>query len=311
MALTLVEAAKLAADNNQAFRSGVIEHYAREAEILRVMSFMDIPGGAYRYNREDALPGVGFRGVNEAFSESTGVINPLIEPLAIAGGDLDVDKFIVDTQGDGVRTTHEVLKIKALAHWWQRTFVKGDSSADPREFDGLQKRIVGNQLMDAGATNGGDALSLIILDELIDLVDGPTHLIMNKTLRRRLTAAARSTTVGGFIQWLPDEFGRRVSHYNDLPILVFDEDGQGSKIFPFTEPAPADAAAATTSIYCVSIADGKLQGIQSAGIDTRDLGELQTKPVYRTRVDWNSGFAALHGKSVARLRGIKNAAVVA
>jgi hypothetical protein len=41
------------------------------------------------------------------------------------------------------------------------------------------------------------------------------------------------------------------------------------------------------------------------------LGEVQDKPVFRTRVDWNCSFAIYNGYSVARLYGITNAAVVA
>jgi hypothetical protein len=47
------------------------------------------------------------------------------------------------------------------------------------------------------------------------------------------------------------------------------------------------------------------------GISARDLGEVQDKPVFRTRVDWNCSFAIYNGYSVARLYGITNAAVVA
>ena len=42
-----------------------------------------------------------------------------------------------------------------------------------------------------------------------------------------------------------------------------------------------------------------------------DLGEIDAKPVLRTRVEWLVGMAALHGRCAARLRGISNAAVVA
>jgi hypothetical protein len=41
------------------------------------------------------------------------------------------------------------------------------------------------------------------------------------------------------------------------------------------------------------------------------LGELQTKPVYRTRVEWLVGLAAMHGRCASRIWGITNAAVTA
>ena len=152
------------------------------SSILGALPFQNIAGNALKYNREDVLPGVGFRGVNEGFSESVGVLNPITESLVIAGGDLDVDRFILQTMGAGQRSTQERMKTKALAHRWTKTFIKGDSATEPREFDGLQRRIpVGSsQLLDAGATSGGDALSLFKLDTLISKVDDPTHLVMNR-----------------------------------------------------------------------------------------------------------------------------------
>ena len=43
----------------------------------------------------------------------------------------------------------------------------------------------------------------------------------------------------------------------------------------------------------------------------RDLGELQSAPVFRTRVEWYNGFAVFNGRSVTRLWSIADAAVVA
>ena len=146
MALTLVEAAKLALAGGEVLRSSVVEMYAQSSDVLRVLPFESIQGNAYRYSQEQSLPGVGFRGLNEGYSEAAGVINPLVEPLVIAGGDLDVDKFILDTQGAGVRATHEAMKVKALAHRFTKTFLKGDTQTDNEEFDGLQVRLTGNQL---------------------------------------------------------------------------------------------------------------------------------------------------------------------
>jgi hypothetical protein len=308
MALTLVEASKLYAGDP--LRSAIIELYARNSDILRVLPFENIEGNAMRYNREQTLPGIGFRGVNEAYTESTGILNPITEPLLIAGGDLDVDKFIVDTMGMNQRSVHEAMKVKALALKWTETFIKGDQATEPREFDGLQVRCTGGQLIAAGSTANGTPLSLAKLDELIDSVENPQYLIMNKTMRRRLTQAARNYTVGGFITYDVDEFGMQVAKYNDLPILIADEDNEGNQILPFTEAATSGTATAT-SIYCVSFGDGKLMGLQSGDMSVRDLGELQTKPCYRTRVEWYNGIAVFHGKSASRLWSISDAAVTA
>lgn len=310
MALTLVEAAKLAANQGAMLRSSIIELYAQNSDVLRTLPFDNINGNALRYNREETLPGIGFRGVNEAYSEDTGVINPVTEPLVIAGGDLDVDKFILSTMGQEQRAVRESMKVKALAHRWTKAFLKGDSASDPREFDGLQVRLTGSQLVSAGSTSGGTALSLAKLDELIDAVDNPTHLVMNRTMRRRLSAAARSSSVGGYITYSLDEFGRQVAMYNGLPILIVDQDNTGAEILQFNESA-ASGSATASSIYCVSLGEGMLQGIQNGGMQVVDLGEVQTKPVLRTRVEWYAGIALFHPKAAARLWSIADAAVTA
>ena len=65
MALTLVEAAKR---SQNPIQSAIIEMYARNSDILMSLPFDTIQGNALRYNREETLPGIGFRGVNEAYT---------------------------------------------------------------------------------------------------------------------------------------------------------------------------------------------------------------------------------------------------
>ncbi|MFA5387279.1 MAG: major capsid protein [Candidatus Paceibacterota bacterium] len=313
MALTLIEAAKL--ETGDVYKSGVIELYAGSSDILMNLPFEGISGNALKYNRESSLPGVGFRGVNESYTASTGVLNPLTEALVIAGGDLDVDKFIVDTQGIQQRTVHEAMKVRALSLAWTRKFIKGDTASDPREFDGLQTRITGSQLIAAGTTDGGTALSLAKLDEAIDQTLNPTHLIMSKAMARKFAAAGRATAVSGYITYTPDQLGRRIMQYNDLPILTVDLDNESTAILDFNEVSYTSSAwggAATgTSIYVVSMGPMGLTGIQNGGIDVRDLGELQTSPLFRTRVEWYNGMAIYNGRAVTRLGSIANSAITA
>jgi hypothetical protein len=304
MALTLVEAAKL--HSGDIMKSSIIELYARNSDVLQFLPFENISGNSLSYNREDRLPGVGFRGVNQGYTESTGVLNPQTERLTIAGGDLDVDKFIVDTMGADQRSSQEAMKVRALALRWGKAFIKGDQDSDPREFDGLQKRVQSSMIIDNHSTGAG--LSLAALDEAIDAVDNPTAIIMNKALRRRLTQASRDTTIGGHVEFTQDSYGRRMTQYADLPILIVDEDEEAEQILPFNE-AGAGGGSSSTSLYVVSMGEGKLIGLQNGDIGVRDMGELESKPAFRTRVEWYSGFAIYHGKSVARVRGITNAPI--
>lgn len=307
MALTIIEAAKL--NPGEVIRNAIIELYAGSSDILRVLPFSNIPGNAMKYNREGALPGIGFRGVNEAYTPSTGVLNPITEALVIAGGDLDVDKFIVDTMGLEQRSVQEAMTVRALGLAWTAKFIKGDSISDAREFDGLQTRVTGDQKIAAGATVNGTPLSLGKLDEAIDQTTDPTHMIMSKAMARKFATAARGGIMGDY-NVVIDEMGMRVEYYMGLPILKVDLDNESNAILPFTEAATSGTATAS-SIYVVSMGDGALTGLQNGMVDVRDLGELQTSPLYRTRVEWYNGIAIYNGRAATRLWSISDAAITA
>lgn len=308
-ALTLLEASDLAMGNDEVKRSAIIELFAYP-DLLKVLPFMDVPGGSYTYTQEGALPGVAFRGFNEAYTNGVGVVNSQVEVLKIVGGDLDVDKALIKTHGADIRTRQEKMKVKALSLFLAGKIINGDSEQDPREFDGLRKRIVGSQRIPAGSANGGDALSLQILDEAIDAVEGATHLVMSKRMRNLLSAASRQTSVAGFITWDKTEFGERIAYYNDLPILVTDYDDKNVQVIDFNEACPGGGTTGT-SIYVLNIGDSGVIGLQNGVMEVDDLGQVNDKPVYRTRIEWLISLAVMSGRAAARVWGIKKAPVVA
>jgi len=306
MALNLIEAAKIALGRDEVLKATIMELYAKGSNVVAYLPFENITGNALSFNREKTLPTIAFRGINEAYTEGTGAVDNITESLKIAGGDLDVDKFLVDTGGPDQRGTQEALKIKALSLAMAREILKGDATSDPKSFDGLQVRLVGDQkIVNATAVA---ALSLAKLDELIDAVEDPTNLIMSKAMRRRLTTAARATAVGGYVTYDVDAFGRRVTKYNDLPILIADRDNTNTLILPFTETSDGGTAS-TASIYCVSYEENGVVGLQNGEMDVRDLGELDEKPVYRTRVEWYVTLSIMRPRAAGRLYNFTDAAV--
>lgn len=308
MALTLVEAANIALGKDEVYKASIMELFARSSDLVRTLPFENISGNALTYLREKELPATGFRGVNEGYTESTGKVDKIIESLAIAGGDIDVDKFLVDTMGTDQRTTQEGLKVKSLSLAITKNLIKGDVLSDIKSFDGLQTRCLGDQLVVAGSTANGTPLSLAKLDELIDATEEPTHLIMNKAMRRRITQAARNTAVGGFISWEKDEFGQKIAVYQDLPILIIDKDETNTDIMPFNETCSSGTATGT-SIYCASLNDSGLVGLQNNTMDVRDLGEQEDKPVYRTRIEWYIAMTIMRERAASRLWSISDVAV--
>ena len=297
--LTLTEAAKLSQD---VLQRGVIEIFARTSAVLELLPFMEIQGNSYKYNIETTLPGIGFRSVNEGYTESAGVVNQLSEGLVIAGGDVDVDRFIVQTRSNvnDQRAIQTEMKAKALALAWTDTFFNGDVGTNAKAFDGLKKRIGSPQTVTAGAN--GATLTISMLDELLDAVQGtPDVLFCSKAMRREIKKILQAND--GYTESVLDAFGRPIMSYGGVPIRTIETNASGTEILGFTETQGSSSVAG--SIYAVKFgAEQFVSGLQNGGMSVRDLGELDTLPVYRTRIEWYSGLAVFHPKAAARLKGI-------
>ena len=312
--MLLTEYAKTAFNEGKFVKANIVEMFARASAWLALINFETIQGNAYAYNVEGELPGVAFRGVNESFTPSTGVINPMIEALRISGGDLQFDNFLMRTLGEGRRSQEENMKVKALAAAITLKLIKGDSTVDPREFDGLQARIVNDQLIAAGTTDNGDPLSLAKMDELIDAVPGCNAILLNKAMRRRFTAAARTPSLAGNIEMTKDEFGRPQTTYAGIPLVIPYPENDGVEPLAFDEQGDVKGTpggASSTSIYAVRLGTDGVMGIQSQPMSVRALGEMHNDPKQVTRVEWDIGLVVNHGRAAARLGGISNAAIVA
>lgn len=312
MALTLVEAAKYSQDNLQ---RGVLETFVIESPVLDRIPFLDVQGNAYAYNEEATLPGVEFRAVNAAYSESTGTINQKSETLVILGGDADVDTYLVATRGNlnDLRAEQTALKVKAISYKYQDGFINGDTAVDANSFDGLKKRLTGAQVI-AAATNGlpvvgaDDAARHTFfdaLDALLAAVPGAQALYMNALILSKIRSSARRLTI---YDQTVDSFGRKIATYNGVPMLDIGNKADGSLIIPQTETQGTSNIA--SSIYAVrfgaSEGDQAVTGLTNGGVSVRDLGEQQAKPVFRTRIEFFTGLAVFGGKAAARLTGVLN-----
>ncbi|WP_163530874.1 major capsid protein [Halobacillus ihumii] len=291
MALSLAQAAKLSTDTLQA---GVIETFARTSPVLEMLPQMEVAGNSYQYNQEDSLGEVEFRKVNEGYTEGGGSVVQKSDTLSIVGGDVDVDKFIARTLGNvnNQRAVQTNLKVKGLAKEFTNKFFHGDASANTGEFDGLKKRIAnnGNEVQ-----AGGKALELIMLHELLDGVEGGADaLFMSKAMRRELQILLQESP--HYIQNGTDEFGRPVDYFGDVQIRTV-EDG----ILPFANGTNSNEG----SIYAVRFgAQEAISGLTNGGVMVEDLGEIDSKPVYRTRIEFYCGLADFHPKAAARLGGV-------
>lgn len=293
MPITLVEASKLSTD---VLQKGVIETFTRNSPVLEMLPFMEISGNSYKFNVESALPTVAFRDVNTGYTENTGSVDQKSVGLVILGGDVDVDKFVVQTRGNvnDIRAVHTQMKSKALAREFTRKFFHGDSGKNALEFDGLATQVAGS----AQDINNGEAtLSLAKLHELLDAVDGGADvLFMSKAMRREVQKVLEGQQ--HYLQVGKDAFGRPVTMFGDVQIRTLEDD-----ILPFT--VKEGGTLETSEIYAVKFgAMENVAGLRNGGVSVRDLGELDTLPVYRTRIEFYCGLAVFKEKAVARLSNV-------
>jgi hypothetical protein len=312
MALTLVESAKLSQDDLQ---RGVIETFVQESPVLDRIPLLGIEGNAYAYNEESTLPGVEFRAVNSAYAESTGTINPRTESLVILGGDADVDTFIQQTRSNinDQRATQTRMKVKAASYKFQETVINGSTGTDANSFNGLKSRLTGSQVLVAGVNGLGPVAGghdfFDKLDDAISRVNGtPSVIYANKGIIARIMSSARR--LGGADMVTEALTQKRVPTYNGIPLLDIGTTAAGVDIIPQTE-TQGTAAGTTSSVYVVKYGqdegDGGVTGLTNGGVQVKDLGEIDAKPVLRTRIEFFCGFAVFGGKAAARLTGVLSA----
>ena len=299
MGLTLIEAMK---HETRVDRLAVSKTFA-EGELLRRLPFRNLAGGALQFAKERKLPRVGFRAVNEGYKRDYGAVQNESEFVHLFGGDLDVDRSIVDLNGPEARASQTEMKVRSMRMTLEAAIINGDATFDPRAFNGLSKRlpIGGAQTVD----NAGGTVKLTKLEAMVDSVSangGEKVLLTSTAGRRQVMHAARE--VDSSLYQVID--GRH--YFEDVEVLVVDEDAHGNKVLGFGE------AGGTTSFYCCALGDELMTGLQGPfegryGISVRDFGEVPDAPVFRTRVDWYVGFAVCHDRAIARLYNVGPAVV--
>ena len=128
----------------------------------------------------------------------------------------------------------------------------------------------------------------------------------NKSILSKIKSAARRLTM--FDQRI-DDFGRLIASYNGVPLLDIGKRADGTEIIPQTETQ--GTATNASSLYFVKFgndeSDGGVTGLTNGGVDVRDLGEIDAKPVFRTRIEFFCGVGVFSGRAASRLTGVLNA----
>jgi len=287
-------------------------------ELAPVIPWVDTQGGAYVYAMDDELPNSEPRLFDEANDDSQGSVITEAEVLKIYGKDIKTDSSKIALFGASAHARQIEASARAIRMTIERDFVKGDSALNPRQMDGLRKKITtgSSQAIANHATGAG--LSFAALDELIDAVDGPNsekRLIVGKKLAVRFGAAARAVGVSGTVNFDVNSIGRRAMFYGDVEIITTDVDSKNVAIQGYDETGN------TSSVYCVAMGEGLVSGVQgpsmtadggmAPGLTVYDVGESPTTPTRITRISWHAAMVIENKRAAARLYNITNAAITA
>lgn len=310
MALTLADAG--AQTNASPVEAAVIKMFMQSSPILGRLPMKALRGPSYTYRKEIALPNIGWRAVNSSWTESTGVINPTTEHTFILGGEIKIDNYLMAYEnGPQMWAAQTAMTVQAASNEFDRAFLEGDSLVDPNQIDGLRGRLTGGQVITAG-TNGA-TLTLAMLDQLIDKVIGTRGqklLLMNKTLRRKVTSLVNAAGNSALISYTQSSYGIQNDTYAGVPIGVVEIEGDESTYLDFDETTGSSNV--TASIYCVWMNEergvtGLYMGQGGKTLSVKRFGEQEGEPRHLGRLEFFPGMAIKHGRAAARLRGILNA----
>jgi hypothetical protein len=300
-----ISLADFANQQQDRLRRGVIQKITNESVFFRRLKFIPTPGFAYLYNRQETLGGIAFRGINGSYNADTGVVNPLVETLAIFGGIVQTDRQLVNQSGNGARGSAIAAKVRKAGLFYDKYVIDGDPASDAIQFMGLNSRLTGNQVI-AMAANGGP-LDLATLNDALDRVPGENSkkiIVCNKFVRRKiktlLLAQAGAATIA--------EFGPTLQHYDGAGIEVIDEDGDEAPILGFDETQGSSNV--TTSLYVIRPGEDAVgefvQGlVKSDRVEHVELA--MTGVAMQDLIEMAGGLAVFHPRAACRVKGITQA----
>jgi len=288
---------------------GVIETIIKDDPLMVLLPWVEINGNALTYNRELTLPSAEWHAVNDDWTTSPAVtFAQKTATLAILGQNADVDNYVRQTRSNinDIESAIIELTAKAIKNELSDKFLYGNNTLDPNQFDGLIKLIdtgtASDQLIAAGAS-GGAALTLDMLDSLIDAVKGgkPDLLLMSRRSRRKINALARAA--GNNLEHNSSLLGMFVEMYNGIPIGVSDFVKDTHVVSGSLETAYIGGASST--IYGISFGEDGVCGLTGpGGLQVIKIGEMETKDASRTRIKWYTSLAMFSNVKAAALIGV-------
>ena len=305
---------------NDDVKAGIYDNIITASELAPFLQFKSFSGNSLVYNRESTLGAAATHQIGDIWSDTEPTYTQKTASLAIVGVQHPLDRFAMQTI-DNVQSQEAVLlskMAKSVARKLEDLLLNGNSGGVSTEPEGLTSLLISDSrllMMDDGSTPStitGDETELTIdrLDAMIDMIElgKPDFLMMNKTMRRKLTALARATGSGVVLN-SAEMFGHQYTLYNGIPVVINDYISNSETY----ENSGAWGSSSATTIYALKTGEEK-QGwtvIHNGAVLDPDIQRLGTKvdkneDTYRMVVYLN---AVLYSAKVcAGLAGIDSAA---
>lgn len=315
--LSLLEAAK---GEPTKIKTGVIQTIIQESAFISKLPWTSFEGAVLQTEKEETLPDVAFRDVNETYTASYGTTSFDYWGTAILGGEVKVDNYIQKVLGSRINQKAKQFAALAKANSMRFDFEFLDGTGANKGFKGLKQLIEEGFGQKFANSTVGAGLSLAKLDEARDLFKNQgdaDEILINRTTRRRLSTYLKSTAVGtSLIEITTDTLGKRVVNYDGIPLCITGQVINGSnavvEALRFDED-PGDAGLDTNSVYLIKYGEDDVTGLLGLGGDfeVMDFGEQQAAPAHMGRLEWYPAIGVFNKFSVVRCFGILDAAATA
>lgn len=299
-----------------------VQVFSETSDVMQVIAFKNVMQGRNVFDRNTALAGMKFRGLNENPEISHGETEEFQDHCAPLSGLLEVDRMKKKRYGEKKMIQDMKGQMIRASELWTQTFIDGDTRSNQREFNGLKVRLTDqgtgsvdgsnkrSRLVANNVVSGGGALSLTMLDIAIRRVARPSHLLMSPMMQVKFTQAMRDINLTGHVIHYEQEGGNTVLKYGKLPILTGYDTSETADILPFNEVGQGGGAAQCTSIYVCSFREDGVCGIQTSPFEVVPLGHTDRGVFHRNLAEWDSGITIEDPYSALRLSSITNAAIV-
>ena len=304
---------------NDIVLAGVYEEIITVNDMWPLLQMMGMSGNSFTYNRESSHPASSVFGIGSTLTDSEPVLTQKTALLKEVYTQPKIDRFAKQTLGNVQSQEGLVLAqgLRSISEEISRLIVNGDSAVNTLEFDGLDKMCRAEtrmMAMDDGNVDGpGTAETELTMDRLDQMIHQvkpgkPDALILNRTMKRKLSSLARSAG-SGLVTTDRNGFGMMVTYYDGIPLVENDHIGN-AQVYADSGTWPSSTA---TSIYGVKFgqANSGFVLLHNGPVLKPDIKPLGTKfdkneDVYR--IVAYLGTMLLSTKSIIALAGIDSSA---